>query len=33
MTVVVEPFPGSPFARMVWRIERVFDSIRYPSST
>jgi len=33
MTVIVEPFPGSPFARVVWRATRVIDSIRYPSST
>ena len=33
MTVVVDPFPGSPVARVVWRVKRVLDSIRYPSST
>lgn len=33
MTVVVEPFPGSPFARVLWRATRLIDSIRYPSST
>jgi hypothetical protein len=33
MTVIVEPFPGSPFARVAWRATRVIDSIRHPSST
>ena len=33
MTVIVEPFPGSPFARVLWRATRFIDSIRYPSST
>jgi len=33
MTVVVEPFPGSPFARVIWRATRLIDSIRYPTST
>jgi hypothetical protein len=33
MTVVVEPFPGSPFAKVAWRVTRVIDSIRHPSST
>jgi hypothetical protein len=29
MTVVVDPFPGSPFARVVWRVQRVIDSVRH----
>lgn len=33
MTVIVEPFPASPFARVAWRATRVIDSLRYPSST
>lgn len=33
MTVVVEPFPDSPFARVIWRATRLIDSIRYPTST
>ena len=33
MTVIVEPFPDSPLARVSWRITRLIDSIRYPDST
>ena len=33
MTVIVEPFPDSPSARVVWRATRLIDLIRYPSST
>ena len=33
MTVIVEPFPASPFARLGWRATRVIDSIRYPNAT
>lgn len=33
MTVIVEPFPASPLARLSWRATRVIDSIRYPNIT
>ncbi|MET0535803.1 MAG: hypothetical protein ABW171_16425 [Steroidobacter sp.] len=35
MTVIVDPFPASPFARVKWRVTRLVDSIRYryPNTT
>jgi len=32
MTVIVEPFPASPLARLGWRATRVIDSLRYPDT-
>ena len=33
MTVIVDPFPASPFARLSWRVHRLIDSLRYPDTT
>jgi len=33
MTVIVDPFPGTPFARVRWRAARFIDSLRYPNTT
>lgn len=32
MTVVVEPFPDSPLARVGWRVTRFIDSLRHPDT-